>query len=317
MTTSQERRRRCPACGHRLPQPLPERCPLCDFQVSEEVVTAEDRTPYALSERYGRKAWWATWRWLWGAGRERLGHLGLMRSSSASRRFARVVLARFAAVLTLCALALAGWHAVTPTSLEEAINPGGPSGRGWLPVARAPEELAPRLAAHGGVAALWWNPAQALVGATIVLVTVLVLGKLMSCSLRRGVERSLGRRHRGQMRLSAALEYAAAWSVPLIPAALVLALLPLCRVAAVADWMVQPGAAVVYVPAGALAALGVLAWWFGVARLALTVPVAARRRVFLFSVIWFPLGCAVVLAGVVLGWLSLRDRLVPLLGLQW
>ena len=103
---------RCPACGQPLARLVRGRCPLCDYPVEDEPVTGEDRTPYAQSGQYGRRAWWAMCKWIWGAGAGRLAHLALMQSSAASRRFGRVNAALVVLTVAVCWLWLSGWHAV-------------------------------------------------------------------------------------------------------------------------------------------------------------------------------------------------------------
>ena len=163
---------------------------------------------------------------------------------------------------------------------------------------------------------MWWNPPQALIGAVIALLGAWLIGRLLLWSLRGGVERSLRRRHRGQERLSAALDYSLAWTVPLIPAGLVLVLRPLLRMSVVGGWSFQLEPVFIYLPAAVLGAMGILLWWFGLIRLALTAPVRSRGRV-LLAVLWAPLAAGGLPAAAVFGLLHLRNFLLPVLRLQW
>lgn len=308
---------RCPACGHRLTELVRGRCPLCDYAIVDQPVTNEDHAPYAESEHYGRKAWWGMCMWLWGAGGGRLAHLGLMRSSPASRRFGRINLLLLALAAAVCSFSLSGWHGVPFVPDAPDNEPQSPSGRGWCQAASMSAETPIRQDGPRRIIAWWWNVPQALVGSALAFVAALVLMALLMAVLRRGVERSLQRRYRGQQRLAAALGYATAWGLPLIPAGLILALLPICRVAAVADWPVQPPETIVYIPVAVVALLGVFMWWFGLLRLAWTVPVRSRRTVALFCGLWMPLIAAVLIAGSIWGLLRLREAGAAALQLQW
>ena len=310
---------RCPACGQPLARLVRGRCPLCDYPVEDEPVTGQDRTPYAQSGHYGRRAWWAMCKWIWGAGAGRLAHLALMQSSAASRRFGRVNAALVVLTVAVCWLWLSGWHAVRVLPGTEDGEALTPSGKGWLLLAPTSGEApAPAGPPQGGrIVSWWWNPPQALLGSFLAFAGGVILAWLLLAILRAGVERSLRRRYRGQERLGAALRYSTAWAVPLIPAGLILLPLPLCRLAAVAGWRVQPPETFVYVPAAVVAAFGVLMWWFGLIRTASTVPVRTRSRVVLFCGLWMPLIGAVLAAGSFVALLRLQDMLTRVLRLQW
>jgi len=310
---------RCPACGQPLARLVRGRCPLCDYPVEDEPVTGQDRTPYAQSGHYGRRAWWAMCKWIWGAGAGRLAHLALMQSSPASRRFGRVNAALVVLTVAGCWLWLSGWHAVRvlPGTVDgEALTP---SGKGWLLLAlasgEAPARVGPPRAGH--TVSWWWNPPRALLGSVLAFVGGLVLAWLLLAILRTGVERSLRRRYRGQERLAAAVRYSTAWALPLIPAGLILLPLPICRLAAVAGWPVQPPETFLYVPAAVVAAFGLLMWWFGLIRTASTVPVRTRGRVVLFCGLSMPLIAAALAAGSFVALLRLQDLLARMLQLQW
>lgn len=308
---------RCPACGQQLTELVRGRCPLCDYAIADEPVTNEDHTPYAESDHYGRRAWWGMCKWLWGAGAGRLAHLGLMRSSRASRRFGRINLLLLSVAAAVCCLSLSGWHAVkvVPDATDNA--PQSPSGRGWCQVVSMPAGTPIRHDGPGRIVAWWWNAPQALIGSAMAFVGALVLMAVLMAVLRRGVERSLRPRYRGQERLRAALGYATAWGLPLILAGLILALRPICRAAALADWPVQPPETLVYVPAAVIAGLGVFMSWFGLMRLASTVPVRSRRRVSLFCGLWMPLIVVALIGGSAWGLLLLHDVAASALQLQW
>ena len=294
------------------------RCPLCDYPIEDEPVTAEDTTPYAQSEQPGRREWWVMTEWIWTAGAGRLSHLSLMRASPPARRYAGKSLNLIALVGAICWLSLTGWHEVTLQSVDEGGQPSEPAGRAWCELVTTPAETPIPSANPSRVIAWWWNPLLASSGAVAALVWAFILSRLLLSILRRGVERSLPERYRGQERLSAALCYSTAWATPLIPAGLVLALLPLCRLAEVGDWPIKPPAVFVYVPAAVVAGFGAFMVWFGLIRLAMTVPVRARTRVVVFCGLGMPLIAAVLILGSIWGLGRLQtDLLSYWLQVQW
>ncbi len=294
------------------------RCPLCEYQIEDEPVTAEDTTPYAQIEKPGRREWWMMTKWVWAAGAGRLSHLSLMRASPAARRYAGKTLNLVVLVGAICWLALTGWHAVNLLPVEAGGDPTEPVGRGWCTLASAPARTPVPSANPSRVIAWWWNPPLAASGAVAALVWGLILGRLLLVILRRGVERSLTERYRGQERLSAALCYSTAWAMPLVPAGLVLALLPLSRLAMVGDWPIKPPTVFMYVPAAVVAGFGAFMVWFGLIRLAMTVPVRARTRAVVFCGLGMPLIAAVLILGSIWGLGRLQtDLLTYWLQVQW
>jgi len=308
---------RCPACGRPLVRLVRGRCPLCDYLIEQEPVTSNDQTPYTRSEHFGRRAWWSMCIWMWGAGAGRLGHLALMQTSPAARRFSRVNVVLLAATVAVCWVWLGGWHSVriVPGPIDEAtVNP---SGWGWFLLASTPADAPPLPDDAGRTVAWWWNPPTAILGAACALAWSLILGWLLQAILRRGVERSLRPSFRRQGRLGAALRYSTAWVIPLIVVGLVLLLLPLCRLAAVADWPVKLPESFVFVPAAVVAAFALSMGWFGLVRLGATVPVRTRGRVVLFCGLWAPLIAAALVVGSFVGLARLLEVISPVLRFQW
>ena len=256
-------------------------------------------------------------KWVWGAGSGRLAHLALMQASPASRRFSRINVALVCLTAMVCWSWLGGWQPVrvVPGATDSAAQ--SPAGKGWLLLASAPPGGQPRPGGAGRIVAWWWNPLAAMLGAGLALFAAVILGWLLLAVLRAGVERSLRRRYRGQERLQAALRYGTAWAVLLIPAGLILLALPICRMAAVADWPVQPPESFVYVPAAVAAAFALLMFWFGLIRTAATVPVRTRGRVVLFCGLGMPLVAAALTAGSFVGLSKLLEVLGQTLEIQW
>ncbi|MCP4249816.1 MAG: hypothetical protein GY778_22465 [bacterium] len=286
---------------------------MCDHPVEDEPVTGPDLTPYAKSERFGRRAWWSMSKWVWTAGAERIAHLALMQDSPAARRFSRVNAGLLIVVAAVCGLALGGWHAVKLIPGAPEASAPAPSGQGWRLVVTAPTGTASSRATPGLIVAWWWNPLQAATTMAVGAVVALLLSWVLMALLRTGVESALRRRYRGQERLASALRYSTAWAIPLAPAGLILALWPLWRVADVGNWSVQPSEAAAYVPAVVIAAFSLLLWWLGLIRLGLTVPVPTRRRVAVFVGLIMPLIAAGVIGGTLVG----LSRLHGLIDRHW
>lgn len=307
---------RCPACGQPLDVLVRGRCPLCNYQVEDEPVTAPDTTPFAAGEGTVRTRWWRQTRYMWGAGSGRLSHLSLMQASPESRAYARRTMFPLILTVGLCWFLLTGWHAVKAVA-DAAGERLEPQGRGWFVLAKA---SIPPLEAElhpSRIVALWWNPASAAVGAAAALISAAILGSLLRVILRGGAERSMLRRHRGQKRLTAAWNYAPAWLAPLIPAGLILAVYPVARLSQVADWPIALPTPYVYVFAGIVAAVAVIMTWFGLVRLAATAPVRSRTRMLLFCGLWWPLLAAGLTTGALFGVFYLQRALSESLSLQW
>ncbi|MFQ5491403.1 MAG: hypothetical protein ACE5GE_11845 [Phycisphaerae bacterium] len=312
-SSTPQQAKRCPACGQPLTDLVRGRCPLCEYQVTAESITAPDTTPFGQAEEPRRRQWWAQTVYVWSAGAGRLSHLSLMRTSKNSARYFRRTLALLVMTATLCGLALTGWHAVRPLPVEAGGQAPQPSGIGWMRVTLNPIPSGQPTQ----VVACWWNLPQAVIGAAVAMLESVVLAYLLLAVLRRGTESALLKAYRGQQRLSAAFHYAVGWAVPLIPAGVILALLPLTRVAQVGRWAIVPPAAVIYVPAVVLAGFGVIMGWFGLVRLASTVPVRTRRRVVVFCGLVMPLVGALLAAGAVWGLLWVQSALAERMQLQW
>ncbi len=282
---------RCPACGQRIDAPGAARCPLCKFPLpvtGDERITGADVTPYAKAYADGEAGWWAMCRWVWSASTERLKHLALMRSSAASRTFALHTSLLLALGMTVSQGTRVGWFRV--------LRAGGevkPAGRGWLLVGESSRSSVPGFAAD-----LWWNPAQAMIGAVIAGLSGLLILWVLRHVVGAGIGLSHQRPYRGERRMSAALLYSAAWGVPALMGAALCLLRPFAWVGEVVRWSWTPADHTVRMLAGTIAALSAVFWWIWLVRLGSTAPQATRMRVMAF----FLLGAPVIAAGAAAGW---------------
>jgi hypothetical protein len=288
---------RCPACGNPQPADTPA-CTLCGFALGDKRVTGDDVTPYALAHAEGNPAWWRMCKWVWTATTERLKHLALMRSSPASRRFAAVNILLLAFATVVLQLATSGWQIVS-APVNPSVSPAAPAGKGWLHLTASRHTTAEAVAKRVD---LWWNPARAIIASAAGLVATVLLSLLLLVVLRALIERLHRRSYRGEQRMTAALSYSTAWIVPALPAALVVAFLPLSRIGAVSRSAVVSDTAIMVI-AAIIAALPAVLWWLWLVRLAATAPADTRGGVQGLFVVGAPLFAGVAIAA---WWFGLR-----------
>ena len=201
---------RCPACGQQL-ESSADRCPLCELQLGDDPITGDDVTPYARAHVQGLRGWPGMVTWVWSAGAGRLKHLALMRSSAASRRFARVNVLLFALGVAMSQWSMVGWKWVYPRThsdgAEASVNP---TGAGWFQVASIPRSLTLERGADVP-SDLWWNPAQSLIAVPLAGVLALFMIWWVGVLTRTGAAWFHRRPYRKQRRLAAAIQYSAAW----------------------------------------------------------------------------------------------------------
>ncbi|UCG15355.1 MAG: hypothetical protein JSV19_08645 [Phycisphaerales bacterium] len=300
---------RCPACGEPIKEAPPDgRCPLCQHQVAALPVTAEDSTPYAQA---GGGGWFGMCLWVYGAKRQRLAYLALIRRSRASTRFVRISLLVFALAVALFAMPHLGWRVVSvDPSMEsatmESFRGTEPSGRGWFRVASMPADQPLRPGRLTPVAA-WWNLPHAAIGVPASFVIALVGGWLILAMVQAGTERSLTGPFRGQGRFEAALRYGSAGTLWFAAGGVISLLLVLSNAGAVRGWSCTPPRVGVYVVLAIVMSAGLLGWWFWLIRIAGTAPPPTRTRIVVFYSIWTPLLTAAVIAVGAAGlWLGMR-----------
>lgn len=306
---------RCPACGERLVDPSPSQCPLCDFDFGDERVTGADVTPYAAAYAAGQGAWWAMSEWIWFAGHHRLKHLAMMRSSAAAHRFARVTILYMAFVLSLLQTTHVGWQEVVNADASSLTASAKPGGDGWFLVTSSPSDST--ALTTGTQTHLWWNPAQALIAAAATLVIALLLMLPLSTLMRVGVRVSHRARYRGEQRMTAAILYSTAWSLPLMIGALVMGLRPLFRIGSIARWRWYPPDESLVLIAGVLAGFGAVMWWFWLLRLGATAPASTRGRVVAFLSVGAPILATGFTAGAIVGLDLMLDSLFGVLNLRF
>lgn len=257
---------------------MPAACPLCGLAFGDSRVTGQDVSPYANSYSAGTSGWRTMLEWVWFAGSDRLHHLALMRASAASRRFHRINLLLLSLGLAVFVAAHTGWRWVSRTPAIEPTGSITPLGRGWLHAAAAPRPLPLDLPPERAVD-LWWSPVQMVIGLASGFLAAWVLLTVVAMLVRVAVTRAHGETYRHEQRMTAALHYSTAWSIPLLVAALVASLVPVSYVSEMARWMIRPAAFAFETAAGVVAALGGVLWWFWLVRLGATAPPRARGRV--------------------------------------
>ena len=293
---------RCPACGQCLDSPPPSQCPLCGFNFGDNRATGADVTPYATAYAQKERGWYVMSEWVWFAGWERLKHLGLMRASAASTRFARLNALVLALGLGIFQATRYGWRWVTNSP---ALDPHfEPSGIGWLQVASAPQHLMPQLAPEVAVN-LWWNPLQAGVAVGAGLAAGLLLMWVVLALLRAGVTLAHKPPYREEQQMSAAIHYSTAWGFLIFAGTLVAGLRPVSYLGAMQRWSWYPPQHSFELAAVVVAGFGVAFGWFWLLRLGAMAPASTRNRVVAF----FALGAPVIVCGAAAGWQYGLDQL--------
>jgi len=282
--TARPRVSRCPDCGQRLDEDPPIRCPLCGLEFGDRRSTSDDSTPF--SDAYSREVpgWWRMCTWVYGARSMRIKHLGLMRSSSASRYFARVNVVLMSLALGVIAFTDIGWHrASVPASIDKA----DPQGAGWFRLARGVASHAP----GGGtayVSELWWNPAQAIIATAFAVAGGWLVLSVLLASMRKGVTLAHRESLRHEQRMTAAINYSTAWFMPMLSATLIVALRPLSYYGSVAGWSGASWNAGLRLIAGVIAGFGAAMWWFWLARLGAATSPSTRGGVTAFFALGVP-----------------------------
>ena len=260
-TTDSQQLDRCPLCGQNTKALVNGRCSLCGHVVLQRGTTGDDSTPYARSRIEGRPGWRQMCGWVFGASESRLAHLVLVRSSTHSRRFARINFLVFTMLVFLISFALSGWHIVNEGPGTMSVRKT-PAGDGWCklydnPVAAAQLEKGDIVAAE-----LWWNPSAAAITAVAAGIVVLVMGLVFFSLIVRGASKSLRQQSGSEDRLRCALHYGTAWLNFLNVALIILCFRPLGRIHGVFGWRFIASNAVFDVPAALLILAGLLLWWF-------------------------------------------------------
>ena len=306
---------RCPACGQRLESPLPRLCSLCQYDFGDDRVTGADVTPYAKAYTHHKPGWWEMTKWTWFAEAGRLKHLALMRTSAASRRYARVNVLLLAFLLGLLQWARVGWSGTTEAI---GVNPSSvlkPDGDGWFHVASAPRPLPPDRAIELPVD-LWWNPAQSMIAVSSGMVVSWMLILLVLVLLRKGVTKAHHLAYRREQRMTAAILYGTAWSFWLMVASVIFCLIPAAYIGEMKAWSWYPTENGFILMVAILAGTGSTLWWIWLIRLGASAPVNCRGQVVAFMA---P-GTPIIIAAAVCAWRYgldvLYDVLFPLINLS-
>lgn len=305
--------RRCPACGQRIAEAAPESCELCGFDFGlERAATSDDTTPFAEAFTHEQPGHWRMIKWVWTAPAGRIKHLALMRSSAASRAFFFRYFLLMATALGVLLGTQHGWHEATASPSIESTGSVKPHGQGWLHVAATPNPYR-TTASPATPVDLWWNVPQAVIAAVAGFVGGLIVLWLVFRLIRTGVELSHGSRYRGEGRMTAALNYSAAWFVPVLLSCVLLLFRPVSEVGGIARWEWSPSQLSLNILVGMVAAACYVLWWFWLLRLGWTAPADTRSRVE-----WlFGLGLPVLVAAGGAAWWFGLDYVLTHLFASW
>ena len=302
--TQSSARLRCSACGQILESRMQSCCALCGFDFEDVRVTGADVTPYAKAFELGEGGWATMCEWVWFAGWSRLKHMMLMRASAASRQFALVGLVCVTVSIGLYESTRVGWKLAGRSSAAEPTGSTDPEGNGWFHVAAASRPLTTDLAS-GAPVDLWWNPVHSVVAGVIAIVAGSLSVSFVLFLIRVATNMAHTSRYRGEQRLSAALHYGYAWAVPVILAALVMALRPISNFGMLAGWSWCPPQRTFEIAASVLAGFGLVMWWFWLVCIGNAAPKDTRARVVSFLAI----GAPTIVMAATGGWWFGMDRL--------
>lgn len=306
---------RCPACGQCLESPLPVKCSLCHYNFGDDRATGADVTPYAKSYTQGKPGRWEMTRWTWFAGGGRLKHLALMRSSAASRRFARINVLLLSFVLGLLQWTRVGWKGMAEIDGASPDVLVKPAGEGWFHVASVPRPIPPDRAIELPID-LWWNAAQSMIAIVSGMMVALILIVLVQSWLQKGITKSHDAIYREEQRMTAALHYGTAWSFWIIIATLVLLLTPIAYVGELQSWSWYPTANGLMAVAGVFGGAGLTLWWIWLIRLGACAPASCRSRVVLYCALATPLVISAAVCIWRYGLDMLYDVLFPMMKLS-
>lgn len=305
---------RCPACGQPAEEPVPPKCSLCGFKFGQQRVTGVDVTPYAASYAARKRGLHAMCEWVWFAGFGRLKHLALMQDSAASARFACMNLLLLAVGLALLQSSVYGWSAVSRSiAVDGRIEPVGD---GWLVAARVPDDLVGRLAEEVP-ATLWWSPVQTIIAVALGFVFGALALWLVLALIRLGLRLAYLPGYRKERRMTAALHYGTAWSLPVFIGLAVISMRSISYVGSIARWSWFPPQYGFELSGAVVAAFGAALWWFWLLRLGSTAPARTRFRIGAFLAIGAPLIVSATAAGYWFGLEALLHTLFERAGLAF
>lgn len=185
-----------------------------------------------------------------------------------------------------------------------SLGPPAPTGEHWFHVVAAPHPLPPGQPLEDPVG-LWWNPLETVVAVVIATAAGLLLMWLTMLLMRAGVIWAHRPPYRREQRMTAAIHYSTAWSVPVVLGAAAVGLRPLSYMGTIARWSWCPQERVFLISAAVLGGFGIIMWWFWLVRLGATAPARTRGRVIVF----FTLGAPLVIALAATVWWYGLDRL--------
>jgi hypothetical protein len=289
---------RCPSCGQRLDDESLRRCSICgyDFAVDRSA-TSDDSTPFADAYSRDQPGHRLMWKWVWTATSGRMKHMALMRTSAASASFAIPYWLLLAAVMGMLLAGHFGWRAVSASPGVEATGAIRPQGRGWLHLAAMPLPHRNTQPA-ASLVDLWWSPPQIVLAGVGGFLTGLLLLWFVWKLVTGGIERAHHPVYRGEGRMSAAVQYSLAWSVPFLAVSFLLVLRPVARTAAILRWSWFPPRSAIEWAAALVTAVTFIGWWFWLLRLGSAAPADTRTRVE-----WFcGLGVPLIVGGAAIAW---------------
>jgi len=304
---------RCPDCGQPIPSRDARTCEQCGHELTDSRITNADVTPYAEAYERNESCFFRMLRWVVFASSERIKHLGLMRSSAASRRFTWFAILWFSLAPALYANSRVGWHFAGSAAGDAAHASLHPIGDGWIQISSNPT------AATGGATpgrGLWWNPAQCLIASPALFIVGILLAWLCVGILRWTATRTHSREFRDEGRMSAAISYATAFFALCVIGGGLISLRPFWYMLN-ANSSAMPSTDGIEILAATVTGAPLVAWWIWLIRLGAGAPAIVRNRMTVVMLL-LPPACLTGMAAAIYWSLEWFERsLVPMMHLQF
>lgn len=304
---------RCPACGQPVPSREARICELCGYEFVDRRVTNADVTPYAEAYSRNEPGFLRMLRWVVFASSERIKHLGLMRKSAASTRFAWSAILWFSLAVSLFANSRIGWHTIGSSGESESKAAMKPSGNGWFQISSTSTNSNVGAATVHG---LWWNPAQGLIAASAAFIAGIILSWLCLGLLRRSATLAHSREFRGEGRMSAAIAYSMAFFALCTIGGVVISMRPIFHILN-ANSTARPSSDAIEILAAITTGAPLVVWWLWLIRLGSGAPASTRNNVTALMIVAPPVCLTGIVAAIYWGLEWFEHSVFPVMHLQF
>lgn len=304
---------RCPDCGQPVPSREARTCEMCGSEFVDRRVTNADVTPYAEAFSRNEPGFLRMLRWVVFASSERIKHLGLMRKSAASTRFASSAILWFSLAVLLYSNSRIGWHTIGGLGEHASQALLKPTGNGWFRISSASSN--PTVGAPS-TQGLWWNPAQGLIAGAFAFVAGIALSWLCLGVLGWGATLAHSRQFRGEGRMSAAIAYSMAFFALCVIGGVVISMRPFFYILN-ANSTTRPSSDAVEILAVIATGAPLVVWWLWLIRLGSSAPASTRNKVTALMIVAPPVCLTGIVAAIYWGLEWFEHSVFPLMHLQY